>query len=199
MLNNHSEIMTRLVIAAGMMLLASPVFAQVANQQSNSITPPILEEGTPAQAPIIQLGGPAAAPPKVAAKPAPAAAPAVQAAAPSGQGTIKAYGSWSTQCFDAPVGGIKCQMVQKVEMQGQVLLVMALAADSKASTTNLQIAVPLGVAIGEGVQIPDRARLPEPGSDQPLHTAGLHHRGQDDRRSARGDEEGRQRVGHRGQ
>ena len=67
---------------------------------------------------------------------------------------MRPYGDWALECFESPVDGISCQLLQKVVSgQGQAILAVAIANDPKTKSTNLQIAVPLGVSLTAGSQL----------------------------------------------
>jgi invasion protein IalB len=141
------------VALAAAALLSSPTLAQVARGDSGAITPPILETGRTDGGPITLVGAEAPQS-KTPATAAPAAAPVQTVAVPQGEGTLQAYGDWSTQCYDEAIGGLRCQMLQRVVAQsGQAVLVVALAADPRAKVTNLQVALPLGVSLLDGAQL----------------------------------------------
>lgn len=173
---SHNWSRIGLVVAAisAATFVPAPAIAQIVSPGAPTISPPILDNSNPSSAPLLVVPGasipntrapatpsptqppepPAVQAPAQAAAPA-SPAPAAQGAAPvSTAGTVvKAYGDWSTQCLEKAVDGMKCQMLQKVVSKDQTLLVMALAFDPGDKRTRIQIALPLGVAIGSGTQI----------------------------------------------
>lgn len=70
--------------------------------------------------------------------------------------TRTVFQDWVRECHDdVPVAESRCQIVHKV-VSGQgsrQILVMALSIDSTSGRTNAQIAIPLGIVLGPGVQI----------------------------------------------
>jgi invasion protein IalB len=67
----------------------------------------------------------------------------------------KAFGDWDMQCADQPKGERRCQIVGDV-LSGdgkQVILVISLAPVPTTKNIAIQMAVPLGVAVQEGVKV----------------------------------------------
>lgn len=66
-----------------------------------------------------------------------------------------AFTDWNLECFDEPIEALNCQIAHRVVATdaSQVVLVFALAAASEAEAPNVQIALPLGVALQSGIQL----------------------------------------------
>ncbi|CAN7689500.1 invasion associated locus B family protein [Rhizobium sp. LjRoot98] len=67
----------------------------------------------------------------------------------------KTFDDWELQCIDHPKGDRRCQIVGNVLSadKKQAVLVMSLAPSADAATILIQMAVPLGVAVQQGVKI----------------------------------------------
>jgi invasion protein IalB len=98
-----------------------------------------------------------AAPPVEAAAPVSVPAASASVAANNGARTseVKAVGDWSLECFKPAFDEGACQIVHRVVSgQGsQVVLVFSLAASAADVPANVQIALPLGLALSRGVQV----------------------------------------------
>lgn len=91
-----------------------------------------------------------------AAKPATRAeAPAREQAQPGPAIAAERFESWELQCESIAAASRICQVSSRVTSPdgSQVILVMSLANDAGANSTRMQMAVPLGIALAEKVNI----------------------------------------------
>ncbi|MBU0583139.1 MAG: invasion associated locus B family protein [Alphaproteobacteria bacterium] len=150
--------MTRTRIALAFALAAfsvQPVFGQ-GDPKLNSIVQPIVPDpvvGLPDKAPL-----PGAEP---AAKPQ--ENPVRQAAKPDKSGS-KSAGEWKLECLEDAKVRPRCQVIVRALAANQVALVMGVAKVPSADKAAMQIAVPLGLAVGKGV----RVELPGYSADFPV-------------------------------
>ncbi|WP_281029228.1 invasion associated locus B family protein [Rhizobium deserti] len=91
---------------------------------------------------------------------APAARPAArtepQAATPAQTGAVaEHFGGWEVQCMSMAAASKICQVSSKVTSPdgSQVILVMSLANDVGNDAVRMQMAVPLGIALAEKINI----------------------------------------------
>jgi invasion protein IalB len=134
---------------------SGPMFSTPASRSTTGA--PILNNPTAGQnGGIIDSaggGGRAGAP---AARSVPQAEP--QAAAPSRPEATTAserFGGWELQCESITAANRICQVLSQVTSPdgGQIILVMSLANDVGSNVTRMQMAVPLGIALAEKVDI----------------------------------------------
>jgi invasion protein IalB len=95
-------------------------------------------------------GGAGAARPAARAEPQAAAPAQPQAAA-----TVERFDGWELQCETITAASRICQISSRVTSPdgSQVILVMSLANDADGNATRMQMAVPLGVALAEKVNV----------------------------------------------
>lgn len=101
--------------------------------------------------------GPARSAPPEARAPAsaPARAPAAPQISLDKPERTEDHGSWQVQCFGAVASGARCQIAARVATGNgaQTVLVFALAPAGDGDAFDVQIALPLGFAIGKGVEL----------------------------------------------
>lgn len=143
-----------------------PITAGASTAPVATVAPPTPEGGVDA-APV--LGTPAARAPAAASAPRPTPTPAAQpqgkasdlapeaAGKPAGPGAAKTteYGDWTLECFTPAVAGLRCQASSRVLSADvkQSVLVFSLTYDPAADQSRVQIALPLGFSLPQGVQI----------------------------------------------
>jgi invasion protein IalB len=165
----------KLTCALLALAISMPASAQDGNGETSVITPPILSQPE-TEAPALMvppdeaMPGPAPAPeasPQSAPVVPPAAPPAseapqapVPAAEPSPQDTGRAqsneaFGDWTLECFEPAFETGPCQITHRVISGGsnQVVMVFALSASAEAGPANIQMALPLGIALSPGIGI----------------------------------------------
>lgn len=62
---------------------------------------------------------------------------------------------WRVECYDPPVNGLKCQMLQQLveREQNKVVLITSLAYLPSSQATQIQIVLPLGFLLKRGVEL----------------------------------------------
>ncbi|SON58133.1 Invasion protein B, involved in pathogenesis [Hartmannibacter diazotrophicus] len=128
-----------------------PMFSTPASRSTTGT--PILTnpDGTRKDQIIDSAGGgaPAATPTKPRAA-VPSSAPPPRKTPTLEGGASKTHGAWSLDCLKDG----RCQIAgQTVSPDGKISLVLALAYDAGTGATTMQMAVPLGVFVAEGVTI----------------------------------------------
>jgi invasion protein IalB len=134
---------------------SGPMFSTPASRSTTGA--PILNNpGAGSNGGIIDSAGGGANAGAPAARPAARSEP--QAAAPSQLLTaaaVERFGDWELQCESITAASRICQISSRVTSPdgSQVILVMSLANDVDGSATRMQMAVPLGIALAEKVNI----------------------------------------------
>jgi invasion protein IalB len=136
----------------------APMFSTPASRSTTGA--PILNEPSSSEGGIIGSAGGAgrAAPPApVAAAPkaAPPSTPQPASPAPSSAIVAEKFKDWDLQCLPEGADPRLCQISGKTSSPdgSQVILVMSLAKDLDGKTSRMQMAVPLGIALAEKVEI----------------------------------------------
>lgn len=67
----------------------------------------------------------------------------------------KSFGDWTLECYEPAVGGIPCQVAYRVSSGNgqQVILVVSMAYMPKDKRVDMQVALPLGFALQQGVEV----------------------------------------------
>jgi invasion protein IalB len=134
---------------------SGPMFSTPASRSTTGA--PILNN--PSAAPnggIINSAGGGASAGTSAAKPAARTETKTkEAAEPETVAAAERFGTWELQCEAIAAASRVCQVSSRVTSPdgSQVILVMSLASDVSANVTRMQMAVPLGIALAEKVNI----------------------------------------------
>lgn len=150
------------------MALAGPVHAQEDEGAPDGAAPAAVEDGA-GIAPAVGQEGTSAAPaageegvggalgvsPGVVGAPAPApgAAEGVVGAPAAPEVASTEFEDWRVECYDPPVNGMRCQIVQQLVERNidQVVLVTSLAYLPTSEQTQIQMVLPLGFLLKRGV------------------------------------------------
>jgi invasion protein IalB len=156
-----NSLLTRLLVGAStasVVLLSAPLPASAQDTEGlGTIIQPLVPKrqvGLPNQAP--HDGGGIAVPPKRAGSSASKeGAAAGKTAAAADDGSDQAYGDWTLQCLGAGASGIPCQVMHRSLSpdKKQVIVVMSMAYFPKGEVTKLQLALPLGFSVQDGVKL----------------------------------------------
>ncbi len=134
---------------------SGPMFSTPASRSTTGA--PILNN--PSTAPnggIINSAGGGTSAGAPAAKPAARAeAPVNKTAPPEAVAAADRFGSWELQCEAIAASSRVCQVSSRVTSPdgSQIILVMSIANDAGANVTRMQMAVPLGIALAEKVNV----------------------------------------------